>query len=113
MDLLRCFPFLTNGHGGVLSFVEWFGRGRVWLNSDLAALPVAAGTVGSAGLVKRMYGLYRNESQPAEVLSLETVTEDCACVLKSKLAQRKVILQTRIAPTIPPLRLVQRDLLQV
>lgn len=64
-------------------------------------------------IIRRMYGLDRNESPREEVIALETVIENCAYLLKPKLTQRKLTLHTRITPTVPPLRLVQRDLLQV
>lgn len=66
-----------------------------------------------ASIVRRMYDLYRKESQQEQVIALNTLIEDCSYLLKPKLIQRKVTLQASIASTIPPVRLVQRDLLQV
>lgn len=66
-----------------------------------------------ASIVRRMYDLYRNESQQEQVIALDVLMGDIAYLLKPKLAQRKVILQSHIAPLIPPFRLVQRDLLQL
>lgn len=66
-----------------------------------------------ATIVRRMYELYRDESQQVQVVALDTLMEDLAYLLKPKLTQRKISLQSHLLPTIPPFRLVQRDLLQV
>lgn len=66
-----------------------------------------------ASIVLRMYDLHQNEAKPTQVIALDTLMEDIAHLLKPKLTQRKVILHSHIAPTIPPVRVARQDLLQV
>lgn len=66
-----------------------------------------------ATIVRRMYDLYRSESLSDQTIRLDMLMDDLAYLLKPKLSQRQVILQSRLEPTTPASHLVQRDLLQV
>jgi signal transduction histidine kinase len=64
-------------------------------------------------IVGQMYQLYRPDPAEPRPIDLEAVLRDVSQIMAGLLRQHRLTLRTEVAPDLPPVRLPQRDLIQV